>query len=97
MCAGASRGASPNPNRRVILAPMKETEGGGPAIETHSTITCPICGHRATEEMPADACLRVYECEGCGAVLRPEADDCCVFCTSGDIPCPPIQKERERG
>jgi hypothetical protein len=65
-------------------------------IQTYSTITCPACGHRATEAMPADACLRVYECEGCGAVLRPKAGDCCVFCTYGDVPCPPVQEDRAR-
>ncbi|HEX6268144.1 MAG TPA: GDCCVxC domain-containing (seleno)protein [Burkholderiales bacterium] len=26
--------------------------------------------------------------------LAPRAGDCCVFCSYGDVPCPPIQ---ERG
>ena len=31
--------------------------------------------------MPTDACRIVYECTGCGIVLRPKAGDCCVFCS----------------
>ncbi|WP_425338976.1 GDCCVxC domain-containing (seleno)protein [Methylocystis rosea] len=38
-----------------------------------STLTCPSCGHRSTETMPADACQFYYECKACGALLRPKA------------------------
>ncbi|WP_188899670.1 GDCCVxC domain-containing (seleno)protein [Caldovatus sediminis] len=58
-----------------------------------STITCPLCGHRRTETMPTDACRILYDCKGCGAALRPRAGDCCVFCSYGDTPCPPVQAE----
>jgi hypothetical protein len=27
-------------------------------------------------------------------VLQPKPGDCCVFCSYGDVPCPPIQQER---
>jgi hypothetical protein len=30
----------------------------------------------------------------CGAMLRPKEADCCVFCSFGSVPCPPIQAER---
>ena len=63
-------------------------------LELRSEITCPQCGHRKVEEMPTDACQFFYECEGCGAILRPKAGDCCVFCSYGSIPCPSIQLER---
>lgn len=56
-----------------------------------STITCPECGHVKEETMPTDACQWFYECEGCKAVLRPKAGDCCVFCSFGTTKCPPIQ------
>jgi hypothetical protein len=56
-----------------------------------SIITCPNCGHRATETMPSDACLFLYNCPGCSAVLRPKQGDCCVFCSYGTVSCPPIQ------
>ncbi|MEQ8165766.1 MAG: GDCCVxC domain-containing (seleno)protein, partial [Alphaproteobacteria bacterium] len=36
-----------------------------------STLTCPRCGHREAEIMPTDACQFFYDCQGCGAVLRP--------------------------
>ena len=41
--------------------------------------------------MPTDACLFFHECAGCHALLRPKAGDCCVFCSYGSVPCPPIQ------
>ncbi len=65
--------------------------------ETSSTLTCPDCGHLATETMPSDACQFFYDCQGCGAVLRPLQGDCCVFCSYGTVPCPPIQEARARG
>ena len=58
---------------------------------TKSTITCPECGFKATEQMPTDACQFFYDCKGCGERLKPEAGDCCVFCSYGSMPCPPIQ------
>lgn len=59
-----------------------------------STITCPKCGTSATEEMPTDACVYFYECTGCKSLLQPAAGDCCVFCSFGDVKCPPIQLEQ---
>jgi len=63
-------------------------------VELFSTVTCPECGHVATETMPENACVCFYECRGCGALLKPLAGDCCVFCSYGTVPCPPIQEER---
>jgi hypothetical protein len=56
-----------------------------------SRIVCPECGVAAVEEMPLDACIYFYECRGCRAMLRPKAGDCCVFCSFGNVKCPPIQ------
>ncbi|HRQ59821.1 MAG TPA: GDCCVxC domain-containing (seleno)protein [Azoarcus taiwanensis] len=61
-------------------------------VELESILTCPECGHRATETMPVTACQFFYECTGCGVVLRPNQGDCCVFCSFGTVPCPPIQQ-----
>tara|TARA_R110000787_G_scaffold1497_10_gene6331 strand:- start:5371 stop:5646 length:276 start_codon:yes stop_codon:yes gene_type:complete len=61
-------------------------------MELISEITCPRCGHREREEMPVDACQWFYDCKGCGALLKPEAGDCCVFCSYGTVPCPPVQQ-----
>jgi hypothetical protein len=66
-------------------------------MQSSSTITCPTCGHREPEVMPTDACQFFYECKGCGVLLKPKAGDCCVFCSFGDVPCPPIQEARESG
>jgi len=63
-------------------------------LQLRSTITCPHCGHQATETMPTDACRFFYECDVCGARLKPKPGDCCVFCSYGDVPCPPIQAAR---
>jgi hypothetical protein len=56
-----------------------------------STITCPACGHRASERMPHNACQFFYDCKGCNARLKPMPGDCCVFCSYGDVRCPPRQ------
>lgn len=61
-------------------------------IEFTSLITCPHCGQEKEETMPANACVQIFECEKCGAVLKPKAGDCCVFCSYGSVPCPPVQE-----
>ncbi|WP_081610075.1 GDCCVxC domain-containing (seleno)protein [Mariprofundus ferrooxydans] len=60
--------------------------------ELKSTITCPECGHRQCEIMPTDACQWFYECRACHSLLKPKPGDCCVFCSWGDLPCPPVQQ-----
>lgn len=66
-------------------------------VQTESILTCPHCGHRKAEIMPTDACQFFYDCEGCGEVLRPIKGDCCVYCSYGSVPCPPIQEARANG
>jgi hypothetical protein len=56
-----------------------------------STVTCPACGHVSEEPMLTDACRFFYDCRGCGVRLKPKPGDCCVFCSYGSEPCPPIQ------
>ncbi|HUI14031.1 MAG TPA: GDCCVxC domain-containing (seleno)protein [Xanthobacteraceae bacterium] len=41
--------------------------------------------------MPLNACQITYHCTGCGEILRPRPGDCCVFCSYGSVPCPPVQ------
>jgi len=60
-------------------------------LELFSEIACPECSHKKTEEMPTDSCIYVYECQGCGTLLKPLAGDCCVFCSFGSVKCPPMQ------
>jgi hypothetical protein len=62
-------------------------------VQIQSTITCPHCHVAKLEEMPTDACQFFYRCTNCGVLLRPLGEDCCVFCSYGDVPCPPKQQE----
>ena len=61
-------------------------------IILESTLTCPECNHSKTETMPTDACSWFYECENCKVLLKPKEGDCCVYCSYGSVPCPPIQE-----
>jgi hypothetical protein len=61
------------------------------AFVTHSKLTCPECGHEEEFEMPTDACQWYHECSECLTLLSPLKGDCCVFCSYGTVPCPPIQ------
>lgn len=61
------------------------------SLVTISNLICPLCGHREAVEMPKDSCQFFYECPACHQVLRPKPHDCCVFCSYGDVPCPPRQ------
>ena len=71
---------------------------GWEAHFSFSKITCPQCGHQKTEKMPSwmhsNRREIIYECEGCGATLTPEPNDCCVFCSYGSVPCPPSQADQ---
>ena len=67
------------------------------AIALQSTLTCPHCDRASVQTMPEDACVFFHECTGCGARLAPKAGDCCVFCSYGSVPCPPVQAARAGG
>ena len=62
-----------------------------PAMIENSEITCPLCGFKAVECMPLNACQYYYDCKGCGELLKAKPGDCCVFCSFGTVPCPPVQ------
>ena len=59
------------------------------ALVLNSVFTCPKCGFKKVETMPTDACLYFYECVNCKTLLRPKLGDCCVFCSYGNVQCPP--------
>jgi hypothetical protein len=61
------------------------------AVVLDSMLTCPDCGHAQTLAMPTDACQWFHECAQCARLLRPKPGDCCVFCSYGSVPCPPVQ------
>lgn len=61
-------------------------------VELQSTITCSHCSEKFTEQMSENSCQYFWECPNCGELLKPQEGDCCVFCSYGDNPCPPVQK-----
>ncbi len=65
-------------------------------IEKYSELTCPHCGHKENIEMPSDFCMYYYDCKNCGEKIVPKHGDCCVFCSYGTVPCPPIQLEKNK-
>lgn len=56
-----------------------------------SELRCPHCGEGEVMPMPTDACLFFHTCSSCGVLIRPNAGDCCVFCSFGTVACPPMQ------
>ena len=62
-----------------------------------SLLTCPHCGHQKLETMPIDSCQWFYECTHCHTLLKPKPGDCCVYCSYGSVPCPPVQESGKKG
>jgi hypothetical protein len=80
-----------------LYRPSTAQASSAALMDLVSTITCPRCGRQSAETMPTNACQFFYECTHCGALLKPKAGDCCVFCSYGDVPCPSIQQTKELG
>lgn len=66
-------------------------------IILQSTLTCPACNYAKSETMSTDSCSWFYECENCKLILKPKKGDCCVYCSYGSIPCPPVQELESYG
>ncbi len=66
-------------------------------IQLQSVISCPHCSHQKEETMPTEACQFFYVCENCKELLKPKEGDCCVYCSYGSVPCPPIQQKEAGG
>ena len=79
---------------RTARTTARPGEGREIAPTLVSALTCPNCGAVSAETMPTDACIHFFECPGCHDLLEPEPGDCCVFCSYGTIPCPPVQESR---
>jgi len=61
------------------------------SVVLQTVLMCPDCGEASPETMPVAACQWFYECRHCSAVLKPLSGDCCVYCSYGSVPCPPMQ------
>lgn len=87
-----SETARRNTLAKEIAAPRRaDYTGRMNALCLESTLTCPHCGHVEVLTMPTDACQWYHECPACRALLKPKPGDCCVFCSYGTVPCPPVQ------
>lgn len=64
-----------------------------PRIIYFSTVSCPHCGKSSRDQMPSNACVYFYHCLRCDRIFKPLPGDCCVYCSYGDVPCPPKQME----
>ena len=60
-----------------------------------SVITCPFCKHKESETMSSNSCEYLYTCKRCDKLLKAKKGDCCVYCSYGTIPYPPIQEEQD--
>ncbi|MFO7799695.1 GDCCVxC domain-containing (seleno)protein [Rhodohalobacter sp.] len=59
-----------------------------------STLICPNCEQKSLETMPENACQYFWMCSKCSKIIQPKKGDCCVFCSYGTVPCPPIQESK---
>lgn len=64
------------------------------SIKKESVVKCPKCGFESAERMPEDRCIVRYSCKRCGFIMTPRDGDCCIFCSYGTVPCPPVQEAR---
>ena len=71
-------------------------KGGDLMIEKFSKLTCPHCNYEELLEMPGDSCIYYHTCNSCNEIIKPKLGDCCVFCSYGSVPCPPIQAKNNK-
>lgn len=53
-------------------------------------VKCPECSHETNVDVPQNACLPMYKCEGCSEMIKIPADseNCCVVCEYSEDECP---------
>ena len=69
--------------RRCVRSAMRDATGMHPDLSLVRS---------SVRRDDADRRLRFfYDCKGCAMRLKPLAGDCCVFCSYGSVPCPPVQ------
>jgi hypothetical protein len=65
------------------------------AVIDTSAVLCPLCGGMTVHAMPMDRCVIRVRCRHCHGTIVPKVGDCCIFCSYGDTPCPPIQMGKD--
>lgn len=81
---------------KVLLHLSKEQDGAGDEKGETANLTCPTCGHVQGAPIPTTSCVPFYICDGCKETIQAEGEDCCVFCSYADKPCP-ISTKKDRG
>jgi hypothetical protein len=62
----------------------------------HKTVVkCPHCGYFQSEPLDEGTIVLHWRCPGCGALVEPNAGDCCVYCSHGSEKC--LQAQRAAG
>jgi len=56
-----------------------------------SELKCPECSFLYEEVMLENTCQTYYRCPDCQQQIKAKSDECCVFCSYGDVPCPQAQ------
>lgn len=92
--ANLLKSAKPTESRMIVLSWMPLKEIVMTNIKRQSTISCPECGNESKESMATDSCQYFWECSHCHELIKAAKNDCCVFCSYGNIPCPPVQKSQ---
>ena len=66
-------------------------------MRLRSSLHCPSCGKEEELTMPENAFIVFYRCGACDFGLRRKPGECCVFCSYGSVPCPPVQQQGRFG
>ncbi|HPU97480.1 MAG TPA: GDCCVxC domain-containing (seleno)protein [Candidatus Hydrogenedentes bacterium] len=66
-------------------------------IVLESTLCCPHCGFQSVWHMPENACMWRVQCQACHRDIVTLPGKCCVFCSYGSHPSPPIQRAQHEG
>lgn len=68
-------------------------------IDTQAKLTCPECGATYDVVMPTEQKQHFFKCsnEQCNANIATNENECCVFCSHADKPCPSKQVNPEEG
>jgi hypothetical protein len=75
--------------------------GGAPApiqnfpLENGHVLAQLACDAVVSDFGHLHACQYIYDCTGCGHRMKRIKGKCCVNCSYGSVPCPPIQEERD--
>ena len=54
-------------------------------------LVCPECGAKQKVEMLETGYSYAYQCDSCLEIIEKKEDDCCVYCSYGEVKCPSEQ------